>query len=349
MKRVPGKRGVRLSDLAMELGLSASTVSRALSGNPAIRLETRTAVQRAAAEMGYAAPRQRWGTQRTGRMIGLAMSDLHNRFMTLLLEYIHDALLESGYRVTLIVDAMDCVTDAAALSAFKPLIDGYLDGLILGSVTLDAIVVAELRRLGVPLVLVARSLESSNVDIVEADNVRGGAEAARHLYELGHRKIGLAMGPANTSTSRDRAGGALQYFQSVGLPKESIRLVYDAYTSEAGYSCTVQMLAETKPVTAILAGDDSIAFGVLDAAKRMGIGVPARLSVIGFDDVPLAGSPLIGLTTIQHPAKEMARTAVRRILDRIKNGPLAPVTRDVFPIQLVRRDTTAVAPGPEPS
>ena len=342
MERVWHKSGIRLRDLAAELNLSASTVSRALSGSLGVSVKTRTAVQRAAAVAGYAAPRQRLKKRNSGtRVIGLVVSDLHNRVMTLLLEYIHDALLESGYHVTVIIDPMNSMNEAAPLSLFRPLIDGYLDGLILGSVTLDTIFVQELQQFGVPLVLVARSVDATNVDIVEADNTRGGAEAARHLYELGHRRIGLAMGPANTSTGRDRAEGALQFLQSVGVPRNAVRLVYDAYTSEAGYSCAVQMLAESEPVSAILAGNDTIALGVLDAAMRMGIGVPARLSVIGFDDIPIAGSPLIGLTTIQHPGQEIARTAARRILDRIKNGPQAPATRDVFPIQLVKRNTTA--------
>ncbi len=338
----PVKPVVRLRDLAAELKLSASTVSRALSGSQAISAETRASVQRAAAAVGYSTPRRRAKRRSVNtRMIGLVVSDLHNRFMTLLLEHIHDALLESGYHVTLLIDSMNSMTDATPLSLFRPLIDGYLDGLILGSVTLDTVVVQELQRLGVPLLLVARSIDTGNIDIVEADNMRGGAEAARHLYELGHRKIGLVMGPANTSTSRDRAEGALQYLKSVGLPEENIRLVYNAYTSEGGYSCAVQMLEDRRDVTAIMAGNDTIALGVLDAAMRMSIDVPARLSVIGFDDVPIASSPLIGLTTIQHPAQEMARTAARRITERIRNGPLAPATRDVFPVQLVKRNTTA--------
>jgi LacI family transcriptional regulator len=336
------KNGVRLRDLAAELKLSPSTISRALSGSPAISARTRVAVQTAAAAMGYSALRRRRKRHSSNtRMIGVVMSDLHDRFMTLLIEHIHDALLESGYQVTLIVDSMNSTTDATRLSLFRPLIDRHLDGLILGSVTLDTVIVQELQLLNVPLVLLACGVDAPTVDIVEADNARGGAEAARHLYELGHRRIGLAMGPANTSTSRDRAQGALDYLDSVGLPRDAIRLVYDAYTSEAGYSRAVQLLAEEQPVTAILAGNDTIALGVLDAALRMGIDVPSQLSVIGFDDAPFAGSPLIGLTTILHPAQEMARTAARRILYRINNGPLAPATRDVFPIQFVKRNTTA--------
>ena len=160
MDHSPNKNLIRLRHLAGELGLSASTVSRALAGNPAVSLETRMAVEKTATALGYASPRRNVKRRKNStRMIGLVVSDLHNRFMTLLLEFIHDALLESGYHVTLIIDPMNSMSEATTLSIFRPLIDGYLDGLILGSVTLDTVVVQELQRLGAPLVLVARQQE----------------------------------------------------------------------------------------------------------------------------------------------------------------------------------------------
>ena len=344
MSRHASRKNVRLQDIADVLELSASTVSRALAGNRAINEDTRESVQKTALSLGYNAPMQGARRRRVAtRTVGVVMSvtEMHNRFMTLLLEHVHQALLESGYHVMLIIDSM---TDASQLSTFRPLIDGYLDGMIIASVTLDSLVVRELQRLGVPLVLVVRSMDGAEVDTVEADNVRGGAEAARHLYELGHRRIALVMGPANTSTSRDRAKGALDFLRSMGLPPEATPAMWNAYTSEAGYSGAVQLLAQSDPVTAILAGNDTIALGVLYAARYAGIEVPGRLSVVGFDDIPIAGSPLVRLTTIQHPVQEIARTAARRMVERIRNGALTPPLRDVLPTQLVRRDTT----GPPP-
>jgi LacI family transcriptional regulator len=94
-------------------------------------------------------------------------------------------------------------------------------------------------------------------------------------------------------------------------------------------------------VTAIMAGGDSIALGVLDAARNKNIDVPSQLSVVGFDDIPLSGSRLISLTTINSSAKDLARVACRRMVDRLRNGGLTPPTRDVMPVQLVRRDTSA--------
>jgi LacI family transcriptional regulator len=334
---------VRLEDVAGRLGISVSTVSRSLAGHPAISAETRGAVQAIAAELGYRIPTQgRRAKKPSTKLIGVVVGALHNRFMTLLLTHLHDALQEFGYQITLVIDSMN---DSQNLLAFRPLIDGYLDGLIFATATLDSPVVAEMQRRGIPLVLVVRSVDDVMADTVEIDNVYAGAVAAEHLYQLGHRRIGLVMGPKNTSTSRDRAKGVLSWFKDAGLPTDAISVVWCEYTTEAGYSSAVSMLNEPMTVTAIVAGNDTIALGVLEAAKRRGIQVPDQLSIIGFDDMPLAGSPLIGLTSIRQPVESMARTAARRLVERIRVGGMGAPVHDVLPIQLVRRDTTGPVSG----
>jgi LacI family transcriptional regulator len=338
------KKSARLQDIAATLNLSVSTVSRALVGHQAISEETRDAVQRAAALMGYASKRP--GKKKRSvptRTIGvlLSVNELHNRFMTMVVENIHHDLLEFRYHVMVLIDPMNSANDVAHMSTFRPVIDQYLDGMILLSTTSDSFMVKELRRLGVPVVLSVRSVDDAKVDVVESDNAYGGAEIMRHLYELGHRRIGLVMGPEDASTSRDRAKGALNYLREKGVPAEDTPVMWNAFTYEAGYSCASQMLELPEPVTAIMAGGDSIALGVLDAARTKNIDVPSQLSVVGFDNIPLSGSRLISLTTINSSAKEMARVTCRRMVDRIRNGALTPPTRDVMPVQLIRRDTSA--------
>lgn len=335
----PRAGGTRLQDIADHLGISQSTVSRALAGHPAISEPTRAAVQQAAAELGF---RFGAGNRRvrksTTRMIGLVVGNLHNSFMTLLLEELHDAFASYGYHTTLIIDSLN---EVEQLARFRPLIDGYFEGMVFATATLDSKIVPELQRRGVPLVLVVRSVDGVPVDTVEIDNLHAGAEAARHLQQLGHRRVALVMGPRNTSTARDRAKGALGTLR-LGRDAESA-VLWGHYTVEHGYSSTMQVLARPEPPTAIIAGNDTIALGVLEAAKVSGVAVPKRLSVIGFDDNPASGSPLIGLTTVRQPVEAMARTTARRLLERIGAKNINPATRDLLPTQLIVRRTTGPA------
>jgi len=329
---------VSLRDVAHRAGVAVSTVSRALAGSDLISTATRDAVLAAAAEMGYRLPAQGLKARRTAtRLVGVVVDALHNRFITHLLEHLHEALGQAGYHVTLLIDSM---ADPKSLLALRPLIDGYLDGLIFSTATLDSPIVAELQRRSIPVVLVVRSVNDARVDIVEIDNKHAGAQAARHLFELGHRHIGLVMGPANTSTSRDRAEGCLDWLAQAGIAREQVPVVWGDYTSDSGLAGALQVLHLHLPVTAIMAGNDTIAFGVLEAAKQSGIAVPRSLSVIGFDDDPLAGSAMIGLTTIGQPVEALARTAARRLVEKMRSGRLGACSRDVLPGQLIQRATT---------
>lgn len=329
----------RLEDIAAKVGVSVSTASRALAGNTAISAETRQSVQEAAAALGYRMPAQGRRTRKSAtRMVGVVVGALHNRFMTQLLEHLHHALHEAGYQLTLIIDSM---SEAGALQTLRPLVDGYLDGLIIATATLDSPVVAELRRRGIPIVLVVRSVDQPGLDTVEIDNVHAGEVAVRHLVELGHRKIGLVMGPRNTSTSRDRVQGTLRYLASQGFAQADVPLVWGEYTTESGYSCAMAMLEAHPELTGVVTGNDTIAIGVLEAARRRGLAVPEQLSVIGFDDIPIAGSPLVALTTIRQPVEAMARTAARRLVERMNSHAPSAALRDLLPIHLIQRGTTA--------
>lgn len=336
---------VKLEDVARQLGISVSTVSRALSGHPGISPATREAVQGAAAAAGYRIPAQgRKAARRSAtKLVGVVVGALHNRFMTQLLEHLHDALQEAGYHMTLLIDAL---RDPAQVQAFRPLIDGYLDGMIFATATLDSPVVAELHRRGIPLVLVVRGMDRIDIDTVEVDNVQAGTEIARHLWQLGHRRIAMVMGPDNTSTSRDRTRGSLQFLAQAGLCTEDVPVLWGEYTTESGYSNAMRLLSAEPSVTAIAAGNDTIALGVLEAARRRGMTVPGHLSVIGFDDIPLAGSPLVALTTVRQPVRAMARTAAARLVARIESKGIGAAVHDMLPIELIQRSTTA-PPGGE--
>ena len=195
-ERLKAKPTIRI--IAEVVGVSQSTVSRALAGSEAISEETRLRVHEAARRLHY--PKIRQGKRPT-RMIGVVVSALNNSFYVNFLDYLHDALRDLSFHMTLIIDSLLTVEDVAA---FQPIIDNVLDGIIFTTATIDSEVVPTLSRRNFPIVLAVRSVDGLEIDKVVLDDFRVGEEAARHLYELGHRRIGFMMGPRNVSTSRDR-------------------------------------------------------------------------------------------------------------------------------------------------
>lgn len=330
-----------IRDIAQAAGVSLSTVSRALSGHAAISAETRARITEVAARVNYAGVAVQRGAApplpRAGSLVGVVIAAMHNSFYTELLDHLHTEFRTLGYHVTLIVDPL---LDGGDISAFEPLIDGYLSGIVLTTATVRSPIAAELARRRMPTVLAVRSIDGAAVDTVEVDNVRAGEDAARHLFDLGHRRIGFILGPRNTSTARDRHAGALRFLHRQGVRVPGEWCAWGAYTHESGYSGAVQMLALTERPSALIAGNDTVALGVLDAARKSGLAIPADLSLIGFDDIPIAGWSFVGLTTIRQPTAEMARLAARRLAARIK-WPDGPIHRDILPTNLVQRDTTA--------
>lgn len=321
-------------DVALEAGVSQSTVSRALRGDPRISRATRDRVQQAAERLGYIPNRvARNLRERRSRVVGVMVQDIDNAFYPLLLADMHQELVAAGYAVTLIVDPLHLRTD---VSRMRSLLDASLDGLIVTTATLDSDTPAELHRRGIPIVLSVRSIPDLDVDIVESDNFAAGQEAARHLLGLGHKNIAAIMGPEVTSTTRHRLVGAYEVAGNCLLPE---RVSYGPYSHESGHAHCRRLLQSDRPPTAIIAANDVIAIGAIDAARQLGYAIPGDISVIGFDDIPMASWHSFRLTTIRQDTKAIAVQSARRLIERIED-PTGPVTHDKYPVSLTMRSTT---------
>jgi LacI family transcriptional regulator len=194
-------------------------------------------------------------------------------------------------------------------------------------------------------VLVNRYVDDVDVDTVVSDNRRGGRLVAETMVELGHRRIALIAGPDNATTSRDRERGFREQLKASGISFDrSLRRV-GQFSHHSGYHWCLDLLASERRPTAVFAANDLIAFGALDAARRVGVRVPAELSIVGFDDIDMAGWEGFNLTTVRQPLAEMGGAAARLLIDRIESDDDRPPRRRVFPVGLVRRDTLAVAAG----
>ena len=192
----------------------------------------------------------------------------------------------------------------------------------------------EIRSYGGAVVALAPRAERWPAEV--ADNRAGAAMAARHVLDLGHRHVGVITGPSYVRSSIERESGYREELSAAGV--EWNRAEGD-FSPDGGQRATAELLARGRPVSAILVANDAMAMGVLAEARRQGIPVPGGLSVVGFGDIPQVRYFSPALTTIRVPAAEMARAAVRRVLDMLE-GHDSELRVRVHPVELVVRDST---------
>jgi LacI family transcriptional regulator len=160
---------------------------------------------------------------------------------------------------------------------------------------------------------------------------------------LGHRSIGHIAGPPNTSTARDREAGFREALERLGARLDPVLRRSGDYSHREGYRWCIDLLDRPEPPTAIFCGNDVIALGALDGARRRGVAVPEELSIVGFDDIALAAWESFRLTTVRQPLADMATDAVRALIGRVEGTDASPPRRVVFPTELIQRATVAPA------
>ncbi|MCW2820697.1 MAG: LacI family transcriptional regulator [Marmoricola sp.] len=326
------------STVAAEVGVSQSTVSRALRGDPRVSSETRLRIEAAAERLGYRLASTPLPSPELTRTIGVVVADLTNPFFPTLLTPIHDELRLMGYRVVLFAERTDIPTGQEALSR---LLDRSIDGVLVTTATLGSRLTEAVRRRDLPVVLLNRYVDGMDVDRVVADNHEGGRLAGRHLTQLGHRRIGVINGPSNTSTCRDRYAGFTGALAEEGVEVDAALVREGPYSHQSGYQHARELLRLDDAPTAIFCGNDIIGFGAVDAARSLSIQVPTGVSILGFDDVPMASWEVFQLTTVRQPLDDMARSAARMLVERIESDtPVGTGREQVFATSLVKRSTT---------
>ena len=332
---------VTLRDVAAEAGVAESTASRALTGHDSIAEETRQRIHEIARRLGYnrrKRPVKEPGNRRG--LVGVVVAALHNSFYPFLIDRIHDELDALGFDMILIIDDL---SNAGNSRKIQGLIDTSLDGVIFATAVIQSPAVEQLIAREFPTVLAIRSNKANNVDVVESDNLAAGAEAVRHLLDLGHERIGFILGPRETSTSIDRFAGGCRELEAVGLAPAPDHVIWGSYSHDGGYSGLVRLMNLAQPPGAIFCGNDVIAIGALEACQKLGIDVPGNLSIIGVDDIPMASWSMVSLTTIRQPIGEIGALSARRLVTRIEGRADQIPTHDILPTSIVRRRTTGPA------
>jgi LacI family transcriptional regulator len=194
-----------------------------------------------------------------------------------------------------------------------------------------------LLRSEIPLVLIDNQLAHSRVNCINSDDEGGAYAAARHLLELGHRKIGALSGPEHWPSNARRVAG---YQRAVAEQNLSLPIVHaDRTTIESGEEAFLKLTQQHPELTAICAVNDAMALGAIRAAQNTGQQVPAAISVIGFDDIPLASLNEPRLTTMRVPKRQMGTEAAQRVLGLLNSADLSPV-EVVVSVELIQRSST---------
>ncbi|KIQ04323.1 MULTISPECIES: LacI family DNA-binding transcriptional regulator [Pseudomonas] len=329
-----------IKDVAARAGISYTTVSHVVNGTRPVSDSARDKVQAAIAELGYVPS----GVARSLRVratgtLGLLVPNASNPYFAELARGIEDHAERNGYSVIL------CNSDddgAKQLRYLRVLLERRIDGLIVATVTRDAAFAQALAAVKLPLMLVDRSLDGVSADRLQIDHEQGGYLATRHLLELGHRRIACIAGPVDTQVAQLRVAGYQRALVEAGLP--AAEPTHCAFTSPAGHATALGLLSgETRP-TAIFAGNDMIALGVLRAAAERGVRVPQELSLVGFDDIEVSRYLHPALTTVGQHIGQLGERAAERLLQRVRTPELDAEQWLLEPTLMVR-ESTAVAGG----
>jgi DNA-binding LacI/PurR family transcriptional regulator len=343
---------VTLSDVARESGFSASTVSIVLNEAPLSRYvaaRTKEHIRQTAANLGYRPDAfARSLRKRRSQTIGIMVSDLSDPFCTLILRGIEQTLDTTNY-LPVIMDAHN------QRQQFEQYLEMLLEHRVEGLIVVANWVFAEFDLLtsldgnNIPTVGVGRDLTANHIRSVQVNNEAGGYLAAEHLYRLGHRQIAILRGPDELSDSVRRWEGISRFAQTSGLPLEPSRVLklpwgIDANSAfEGGYQLTNTLLKSGSPFTAVLAFDDFTALGSLRALRETGRRVPEDCSIVGFDDIPLAGFHTPPLTTIKQPMWDMGSLAAKWVLRSLETGHANEITDlELLPPCLVERESTRI-------
>jgi len=308
---------VRLVDVADRAGVTKSVASRVLNGDPTLsaREETRRRVRRAAQELGYqphAGARALAGART--KALALLIPDLTNPTYSRIMRGAVERARQHGYVVLLAEDTPDQQAD----EAFAGLVgEGRVDGLLIASARPGHPLLAPGALDGVPHVFTNRAVAGSGRNIT-MDEAAASAAAVDHLVATGHRHIGHVAGPPDLAPSRARAGGFRAAVRR--HPGLTAHLAHGEFSESGGARAAAELVARHPGLTALYASTLSQAVGVLHALHERDLAVPGRVSVITYDDMPLADYLDPPLSTVAMPLQELGACAVDALLDQLTGG-----------------------------
>ncbi|MRG59676.1 LacI family DNA-binding transcriptional regulator [Agromyces sp. CFH 90414] len=332
----------RLADVARKVGVSEATVSRVLNGKPGVAASTREAVLTALDVLGYERPTKLRGER--ARLVGLMMPELQNPIFPALAEVLGGGLAQNGFTPVL------CIQTAGGISEsdyVELLLHQQVSGVVFaGGAYSQADASHEhyerLVELKLPTVLISAPVDGLGFATVSCDDAASVEQSFGHLVQLGHRRIGLLLGPRDHVPSQRKLAAARRVAERHGIELDDALIVHSLYSLESGQTAATRLIAAG--ATGIVCASDPMALGAIRAVRRAGLRVPEDVSVIGFDDSALMNCTEPPLTTVRQPIEAMGKTVIELLMRQMSTHQ-AIGDEVFFAPELVVRSSTGPAPA----
>ncbi len=335
----PATSAATLDDVARAVGVSAATVSRAINRPLTVRAEVRSKVLLAVERLSYVphAGARAMSLRRSGT-VGVVLPTIDNAIFARGLQAFQRRVVASGRHVLLAISDYDAAQESAQVNN---LIERGVDAVALTGISQRPELIAKLAQRGLPWVHSGSFPAPTGSACVGFRNRAAIAKAVRYLLDLGHQRFAMLAGVmADNDRAMERVQGVRETLRRARLALPARALAQSAYDLQSARVATRQLLSASPAPTALLCGNDVLAYGALLEAQALGIQVPRQLSVIGFDDLDLSRHWQPGLTTIHVPTELMWTLAAEHLIARL-DGTARAATQTELAVELVVRGSTA--------
>ncbi len=333
------KKTVRLHDIAAKAGVSINTVSRALRNQVYVNEKTKATIFQVAKELGYSFPLQTSSSDSKRLTIGVLIQDIKNPFFPMAIEGIEQVLWQE--RANLLFGC-SYRQESKEREVFLSFCQQQVDGIFLGSMINPEYILSQLRHSTIPVVSISQRFQECNVDYVINDNYKGAMLAMEHLIKLGHTRIAHISGLDTQVSAQERLRGYRDALKSAEIPIDERLHRSSDNTMESGYFLTKDLLHVTDGLTAIFAFNDLVALGAARAIREANLQIPTDISLVGYDDIPVAEYFEVPLTTIHQPMGEIGRKAAEILLGKIRAGREHQIQQIILQPRLAVRRSTSI-------
>lgn len=328
-----------IHDIARELKISASTVSRALNDNPRISLKTKEKIKAVADSLGYR-PNTLASNLRNKKSntIGIVVPLINRHFFSSVISGAEDVAYKAGYTVV-ISQSNDLA--AKEINIVQSMFSNRVDGLII-SIAMQTDTFEHLklfRKKHIPLVFFDRAVPEIETDKIVVDDFAGGYRVTQHLIDQGYKRIGHLAGPQNLMTYYDRKNGYMEALRKNGIPYDESLVIINTLTSDEGVTAIQQLMDLPHSPDAVFCGNDTTALSVMIYLRDKGIRIPEDIGIVGFSNEPFSKVVSPSISTIAQPGFIMGQKSAELIIRKIENKERTYQTI-TLPTELIIRESS---------